>query len=53
MMNKSTDIYSIEYYLPKNKNLGKKLSFQNKSKQSNYKVLVQDNIEDRVYLVDA
>ena len=53
MMNKSTNTYSVKYYLPKDKNLGKKSSFQDKSKQSNYKVLVQDNIEDSVYLVDA
>ena len=53
MMNKSTDIYSIEYYLPKDKNLRKKISFQDKGKLSNYKILIQDNIEDTVYLVDA
>ncbi len=54
MMNKNTNIYSVEYYLPKATKSGRKTSFvQNQSKQSNYKILVQDHVKDCVYLIDA
>ena len=53
-MNKNTNISSIEYYLPKVRNTGKKSSLiQKKSKKSNYSVLIQDHIEDSIYLIDA
>lgn len=54
MMNKNTDIYSVEYYLPKASKPGEKTpSLQKQSKQSNCKILVQDHVKDSVYLVDA
>ena len=54
MMNKNTDIYSVEYYLPKaTKSVRKTSLVQKQPKQSNYKILVQDHIKNSVYLVDA
>lgn len=53
-MNKKTDIYSVEYYLPKASKSGRKSSLvQQQAKQSNYKILIQDLVKDSVYLIDA
>jgi len=54
MMNKNTDIYSVEYYLPKATKPGNKPSLaRSQSNNSNFKILVQDHVKDSVYLVDA
>ena len=53
-MNKNTDIYSIEYYLPKASKPAKTTPFSKKMlKKSPLKILVRDDIKDSVYLVDA
>jgi len=53
-MNKNTDIYSIEYYLPKAAKPAKPAPFSQKiPKDSPLKILVRDNIKDSIYLVDA
>jgi|GEM_PF-792385 hypothetical protein len=53
-MKKCTDIYSVEYYLPKaNKPLAEKTFSKKLLKKKNFKILVQDDVKDSVYLVDA
>ena len=53
-MNRRTDIYGVEYYLPKaiNKATIKATSLK-QPENKNFKILVQDHIKDKVYLVDA
>lgn len=53
-MNENTDIYSIEYYLPKANKSAKNASFGGKkSNKQPLKILVQDHVKDSVYLIDA
>ena len=53
-MKKCTDIYSVEYYLPEaNKPLAKKTFSKKLLKKKNFKILVQDDVKDSVYLIDA
>lgn len=53
-MNKCTDIYSVEYYMPKASKPVAEKSFSKKlHKKKNFKILVQDDVKDGVYLVDA
>ncbi|MBT5073768.1 MAG: hypothetical protein HOM63_08600 [Kordiimonadaceae bacterium] len=53
-MNKNTDIYSIEYYLPKASKPAKTASFSKKTiKKAPLKILVRDDLKDSIYLVDA
>lgn len=53
-MNKSTNIYSVDYYLPKGANPSVNSSFSKKLlKKKNFKILVKDDIKDSVYLIDA
>ena len=53
-MNKNTDIYSVEYYLPKASKPAKKASLIGKQRAKKpLKILVQDHVKDSVYLIDA
>lgn len=53
-MKKCTDIYIVEYYLPKaNMPLAEKTFSKKLLKKKNFKILVQDDVKDSVYLVDA
>ena len=53
-MNKCTDIYSVEYYMPKATKPLEEKSFSKKLlKKKNFKILVQDDVKNSVYLVDA
>lgn len=53
-MNRCADIYSVEYYLPKNfKNESKNNSCVNDAKKNNFKILVKDDVKNSLYLVDA
>ena len=53
-MNKCADLYSVEYYMPKASKLLEEKSFSKKLlKKKNFKILVQDDVKNSVYLVDA
>lgn len=53
-MKKNTNIYSIEYYLPKASKPGKNTTFNGKQRAKKpLKILVQDHVKDSVYLIDA
>ena len=52
-MKKCTDIYSVEFYLPKAKSPKKRSGSNNNNWQKAPKVLVQDDIKNSMYLVDA
>ncbi|MDG1859905.1 MAG: hypothetical protein P8J14_00335 [Emcibacteraceae bacterium] len=53
-MNKCTDIYSVEYYMPKASKPAASKTFSKKLlKKKNFKILVHDDVKDSVYLIDA
>lgn len=53
-MNKSTNIYNVDYYLPKGATPKVKAGFSKKLlKKKSFKILVQDDVKNSVYLVDA
>ena len=51
---KKADIYSIEYYLPSHFKLSSQARFSGELlKPKNFKILVQDDVKDSLYLIDA
>ena len=53
-MKNEYDIYSIEFYLAKASNLKAKRSVSLKnSNYKNFKILVQDDVKNSLYFVDA
>jgi hypothetical protein len=52
-MNKCTDIYSVEYYVPQASKPGSSKTFSKKLLKKNFKILVHDDVKDSIYLIDA
>jgi hypothetical protein len=51
---KKADIYSIEYYLPNQFKLSPHARFSEAFlKTKSFKILVQDDVKDSLYLIDA